>query len=143
MLNFRVTAQFKYTDGRSDAKWELCQPHSIEQIKFLIQSVLTDEPVPSSFVVTIVPFQLRPCDEAMLPAAMRAHPHLKEIEPGNFEWTGEAQELTTFAIIERFRMSHSYEARRIEAETQRIEAERCAAVWRSRMPSLGRPDSDS
>ena len=143
MLNFRVTAQVKYPDGRSDAEWQMQQPHSIEEIKRHIQSFLTREPVPSSLVVTIVPFQLRPCDEAMLPAAMRAHPHLKEVEPGTFEWTGEAQELTAFAIIERFRMSHSYEARRIEAETQRIEAERCAADWRSRMPSLGRPDSDS
>jgi len=26
----------------------------------------------------------------------------KEVKPGNFEWTGEAQELTAFAIIERF-----------------------------------------
>jgi hypothetical protein len=135
MLNFRVTARFKYPDGRSDAEWQMQQPHSIEEIKFLIEHVLTSERAPSSLVVTIVPYQLDqipasaanapgsslgfwpdPCDEALWLAAMRAHPHYKEVKPGDFEWIGEGREPTTHAMIQWFQMSHSTEARRIEAE---------------------------
>jgi hypothetical protein len=119
MLNFRVTARFKYTDGRSDAEWQFQQPHSIEEIKSLIQHVLTSEPVPSSFVVGVVPYQLNPCDEQLWVAAMRAHAQYKEVEPGYFEWTGEGKAPASDAMIRWFQMTHPYEAQQIEMWRQR------------------------